>query len=64
MTDDKIITIETTLAYHERQIQDLSAIINAQWNEIESLKRRLEEAIFRSEDSKSGPAENAKPPHY
>ncbi len=64
MNDDKIIAIETTLSHHERQIQDLSAVIASQWKEIERLKRQLDEALSKIDDAEDSPPANAKPPHY
>ena len=63
MTDPKIIHLETLLAHHEAQIQDLSAMIAAQWQEIDRMKRQLESALAKIEDRGSDPAA-AKPPHY
>ena len=64
MNDDQIIAIETTLSHHERQIQDLSEVLAAQGNEIERLKRQLEEAIRGASDTEKSLPTNAKPPHY
>lgn len=64
MNDDRIIAIETALSHHDRQIQDLSAMIAAQWKEIERLKRLLEEAAEKIEDAADAPPAHAKPPHY
>ena len=64
MADDKIIAIETTLSHHERQIQELSEMISAQWKEIERLKRRLEEVQSKIEEDGDAPPASVKPPHY
>ncbi len=75
MTEEKLNRIETTLAHQERQILDLSEMINLQWKEIELLKKRLEKTQAKinilETSSDSGPAlsitEQAardKPPHY
>ena len=64
MADDKIITIETTLSHHERQIQELSEMIGAQWKEIERLKRRLDEVLSKIDEDGGAPPASAKPPHY
>lgn len=76
MTDSKLIEIETTLAHHEQQIMELSAIITDQWKEIEALKRKLSRAMDKIEqlghDSEDGgealstleQAARDKPPHY
>ncbi|PZP55055.1 MAG: SlyX protein [Micavibrio aeruginosavorus] len=74
MTEERINSIETALAHHEMQIQELSEIINQQWKEIERLKRNLEKAydkiseIESSEDTEGKSvteiAAANKPPHY
>ena len=67
--------IEITLAHHERQIGELSEIINAQWKEIDRLKRHIAKTEAKlveymdsaGEDAALTPGEIAardKPPHY
>lgn len=70
--------IEITLAHHERQITDLSEMINDQWQQIEALKRQLAKAQDKlmlleagagdgTDDSGLTVTEIAlrdKPPHY
>jgi SlyX protein len=66
MTDIK--DIQTTLAFHEKTIQELSDVITTQWAEIEKLKRQLGKASDRIADLESGSdapdQSNVKPPHY
>ncbi len=75
MSDDRIESLETTIAHHERQIQDLSDMITSQWKEIDRLKRyiaqtdaKLEEYMTSAKDGDAlTPTEIAardKPPHY
>jgi len=76
MTDpQKFEQLETTLAHHERQLEELSDLITAQWQEIERLKRalikteaKIEDYLSSSEDDKnlssSEIAARDKPPHY
>lgn len=78
MTDDKFEKIEMAIAHQDRQIQDLSEMINAQWQQIEFLKRKLEltqsklsalegasaDAEQESNLSVSEIAARDKPPHY
>lgn len=65
MTEERLMNIETTLMDHERQIADLSAVITAQWKDIDRLKLLLAAAQARLEDlDSSAPAANTKPPHY
>jgi len=63
MTDNKIINIETTLAHHDRQIQDLSEIIMTQWKVIERLQGKLEETLSKIDDMGTD-TPITKPPHY
>jgi len=76
MTDNKLIDIETTLAHHEQQIEQMNAVITDQWKEIEALKRQLSRAVDKIEqlrhDSSDGEealstleqAARDRPPHY
>lgn len=72
---DPLEKIEITLAHHERQIEELSEIINIQWKEIDFLKRLLAKTEARlqdyidtaGQDTALTPSEIAardKPPHY
>ena len=63
MTDPKIIDLETLLAHHDVQIQDLSAMISAQWQEIDRIRRQLDAALAKISEGASHPA-TARPPHY
>ena len=77
MTPEKTDHLEALIAHHERQIQDLSDVLNAQRKEIDALKIRLdrtqkklvdmEASAGAGEASELSPAEQAlrdKPPHY
>lgn len=74
MNNEKLDSIETTLAHHELQLQDLSAMVNQQWQQIERLKLKLEKAYDKiSEIEATGDgdgktvseiAASEKPPHY
>ncbi|MCB9991158.1 MAG: SlyX family protein [Rhodospirillales bacterium] len=72
---EKIEQLEIALAHQDRQIQDMSDMLGAQWKEIERLKRHLtktEEKLqdyidSAGEDAGLSPTEIAardKPPHY
>ena len=64
---DTIEDIQTTLTFQEKQISDLSEMVNAQWDEIERLKRKLRETDGKIADLASGQGEeqaNVKPPHW
>lgn len=65
--DDLIQDIQTALAFQEKQLADLSDVVNSQWSEIEKLKRKLREAEDKIADLESGGSEdqaNVKPPHW
>ncbi len=74
--NDLLIDIETTLAYHEQQVEQMNEVITEQWKEIEALKRQLSYAVDKieqlyhdSSDGKGGVStlEQAtcnRPPHY
>jgi SlyX protein len=65
---DRLTDIEMTLAHQEKVIADLSDVINAQWKEIESLKRQITKANTKIEEleQNTGQADqaNVKPPHW
>lgn len=78
MSDEKLNGIETALAHHEQQIEDLSEMIRRQWKEIDLLKRRLERTQSKLDELNTGMADAdpnepqtiteiaaaEKPPHY
>jgi uncharacterized coiled-coil protein SlyX len=67
MSDD-LSDIQTTLAFQEKQLSDLSDMVNAQWSEIEKLKRKLSDAENKIADLESGSGDddqsNVRPPHW
>ena len=68
MTSDRIEALETVVAHQEAAIEDLSDTVQAQWTEIERLKREIGkltrslEAIV--EGGEETPPANQPPPHY
>lgn len=64
MNEERLQAIESALMHQDEQIHDLSAVIARQWNEIERLKRLLEQAQSHIEDLRDAPGANVKPPHY
>lgn len=64
--NEKITEIETTLAHHEQTITELNDVITAQWQEIETLKKRLDKTLAKIEQIEHGDeiAADQKPPHY
>jgi uncharacterized coiled-coil protein SlyX len=75
MSDARLQDIETMLAHHEQQIQDLNDVIQLQWKEIDLLKAQLRRASAQIDDMAAGAqdgkplsatdiAQRDKPPHY
>ncbi len=78
MNEEKIIEIETALAHHEQQINEMSEVITDQWKMIDALKRSLDKALAKierleggSDDGQGGEALSGidfarqnTPPHY
>lgn len=76
--DEMMQNIEITLAHHEQQIADMSEMLNAQWQQIEVLKRQLAMAQDKLKGLEAGAADASadanlsvteiaardKPPHY
>ena len=68
MTSDRIEALETVVAHQEAAIDDLSETVQAQWAEIERLKREIGK-LTRSlevivDGGEEAPAANQRPPHY
>jgi len=65
---ERLDNIEMTLAHQDKTIAELSDVINDQWKEIASLKRKLSETnnkIDELENSSTGNDEaNVRPPHW
>jgi uncharacterized coiled-coil protein SlyX len=64
MSEERLQAIEQALAHQDGQIQDLSATVMRQWQEIERLKRMLEKAQAVIENFQDSPGADVKPPHY
>ena len=69
MTDpERIDQLETTLAYQEQAIEDLSKTVTAQWAEIAELKRMMGNLGERLREIADNPAlaepPEPPPPHY
>lgn len=66
MTEEKINTIEETLAHQEQQINDLSDMLIAQGREIEMLQQEIMKLQGKIENMDEGEAQpaNQRPPHY
>lgn len=62
----RIETLEIRAAHQDRAIEDLNKVVTAQWTQIETLKRRLDQLLDRVQEIESnsaGPAPEP-PPHY
>ncbi|PHZ84500.1 SlyX family protein [Paremcibacter congregatus] len=71
MTSDetRLQNIEQTLAHQDQHIQDLSDMVNQQWQEIDRLKKSLSRTEARlgnleTPEEESGDITHEVPPHY
>ena len=62
MSDERLVRIETQLAFQEQTIKDLNEVLYAQQKEIDRLGKRMED-LAESMPAMDAPA-NEKPPHY
>ncbi|MFL5135258.1 MAG: SlyX family protein [Microvirga sp.] len=64
----RIEALEVRVAYQDQMIEDLNQTVIAQWKQIDSLKRQLNELLDRVQevtDNAGGPsAPEPPPPHY
>ncbi|TNE38894.1 MAG: SlyX family protein [Alphaproteobacteria bacterium] len=66
MSEQRLTDLEIRLAEQDQTLQDLSDMVNRQWQEIELLKRKLTQAndrIVTLEEALPDAAAE-KPPHY
>lgn len=67
-TDSRIEALETTLAFQEQTIEELSQALAEQYRQIEALRRELKHLGAQLRDVESHPALAAgrepPPPHY
>ena len=68
MSDDRLMDIETKLAFQEHTIEELNSVVIEQQEEIERLKNAVEYLLdkmqqFADTQMERAPA-NEKPPHY
>jgi SlyX protein len=68
MNEDRLVVIETKIAFQEKTIKDLSDIVYNQQKLIDTLNKTMKHVIDRIKDSSLiTPGENLKdekPPHY
>ena len=63
----RIDALEMRLSHQDRTIEDLNAMVMAQWQEIEKLSRqivRLSDQVQEAGDSAAGEGPEPPPPHY
>lgn len=65
---ERLEKLETTVAYQEQAIEDLSKTVTAQWNEIVELRRMMGNLGERLREISDNPAlaepPEPPPPHY
>jgi SlyX protein len=67
MSDNRFNQLEMTIAEQDQSIQDLSDMVNRQWQEIEKLQARLthtQSRIISLEENAPASSSVEKPPHY
>ena len=69
MTESRLTDLESTLAFQERTIQDLSDVICRQQQDIDTLAKQVQILVQKMEQSQTpadngGDAESTVPPHY
>jgi len=68
MSDDRLMDIETKLAFQEHTIEELNGVVIEQQKEIDQLKKAVEYLLDKMEllvdtNVERAPADD-KPPHY
>ena len=68
MNEDRLVEIETKMAFQENIIKDLSDAIYSQQKQIDVLNKTIKQLIDQIEDSSvispRGNLKDEKPPHY
>ena len=68
MNEDRLVEIETKLAFQENTIKDLSDAIYSQQKQIENINKTLKLLVDQVDDSSvispRGNLKDEKPPHY
>jgi SlyX protein len=61
----RIEALETQIAHQDRAIEDLNAVVTAQWQEIDRLSRQVAAlADHVRQTAATAPPGNERPPHY
>lgn len=67
LPDPRIISLEIAVAYQGKVIEELSAVVNEQYTELERLRKKLDALVSRFlelEETAAPQIESAKPPHW
>lgn len=68
MSEDRLIDIETKLAYQEDLVHALNKIVSDQQQKIDELeaacRKMVDRLVYLSEAFESSQVEDAPPPHY
>lgn len=66
--ETRVEGLEARIAYQDQTIEEMSAVLTAQWREIETLTRQLARLAEAVDDARRGPARDPAseppPPHY
>ena len=67
-TASRIVALEVRVAHQDRVIEDLNALVTAQWKQIDALAKQVERMTDRlqrvEENAPSSDAPEPPPPHY
>jgi len=68
MNEDRLVEIETKMAFQENTIKDLSDAVYSQQKQIDTLNKTIKQLVGQIEDSSvispRGSLKDEKPPHY
>ena len=69
MSEERLVEIETKIAYHEQTLKDLNGVVYEQQQEIEKLRSICDALVKRVKEFSEyapgiGAPANEKPPHY
>lgn len=67
MSEERLTKLEITVSEQEAAIQDLSDVVNQQWQEIEKLQSKLKvthSRLVSLEENMPSSSQVEKPPHY
>ena len=68
MNEDRLVEIETKMAFQENTIKDLSDAVYSQQKQIENINKTLKLLVDQIDDSSAisprGNLKDEKPPHY